>query len=262
MKNQLIKFFNKPQTKTAFYWTIFWILQSVLMSGGSSIEFYLLKNIAIVGLQIVVVYINLKLLFPYFFEKKKYILYSVLSIVLIYLTFSISFFFIDSIFSLFYINSLGSIGVHFSTDFWRILSGSSFYSLALVCSTLYKLLSINKTIEKENLAIKQENLEETICIREGNKSHFVLLNDIYYIKGLREYVVWNTKNKKIISLESLKGIEENLQPKGFLRVHKSYILHAKKIDSITSTSVKIGSEIIPIGRKYKENLTIYIEQNS
>ena len=149
MKYKSIKSFNNSRTKAFLYWIFFWFLQSILMSGGKHVNFYLQKNIAIVSLQAIVVYINLYVLFPFLFEKKKYILYTVSSIVLIYLIFSISFFFIELIFSLSSVKSV-FIGSYFSTDFWRILSGSSFYSLALVCSTLYQLLIINRKIEKEN----------------------------------------------------------------------------------------------------------------
>ena len=158
------------------------------MSGGTALDGYLVKNIAIVGLQMFVVYFNLKILFPYFFEKKRYGLYIVISSILIYAVYTISFFAIRFVFSFQNIKVIGNFG--FPVDFWRILSGSSFYSLALVCSTVYKLIGINKKIEKENHKIKKENASETICIKEANKSHFVLLQDIYFIKGLREYVVW------------------------------------------------------------------------
>lgn len=251
MRDKPLQFFNKRPAKILLYWILFWVLQSVLMSGGREVGVYLLKNTAIVGLQFVVVYVNLKVLFPYFFQQKRYVSYVVLSIVLIYLVYSVSFFFIDFALSFQSLPFLGDF--QFQTDFWRILSGSSFYSLALVCSTIYKLLSINRRIESEMLEMQKEYTEETICVKEGSKSHFIHIDSIQFIKGLREYVVWNTEDKKIISLDSLKRIEAELEPKGFKRVHKSYIINTKKINSLTRSSIEIGKETIPIGRKYKDN---------
>ncbi|MEQ6123620.1 LytTR family DNA-binding domain-containing protein [Pseudotenacibaculum sp. MALMAid0570] len=221
------------------------------MSGASGFDFYLIKNIAIVSLQAIVVYANTNILFPFLFDRKRYLLYTLSSVILIYLIFSISFTCIDLAFSTFTSLQSEFLGPYFSTDFWRILSGSSFYSLALVCSTIYILFKRNQTLEKD---FAKGITDEIIEIKEGKKTHFVKLSDIYFIKGLREYVLWNTKNKNIISLQSLKEIESSLKEKGFIRIHKSYIVNTEHIDSIQSNSVTISKEELPIGRAYKNNL--------
>lgn len=142
-------------------------------------------------------------------------------------------------------------GPYFSTDFWRILSGSSFYSLALVCSTIYILLKRNQRLEKINT---KDPSQETIEIREGKRTHIVPLKNVYFVKGLREYVVWHTKDKNIISLQSLKEIEASLYEKGFSRIHKSYVINRTHITVVQSNSVTINEVEIPVGRKYKDNL--------
>ncbi len=253
MIQQSNKAINKRLFKIFFFWILFWLLQSVLMSGGQHIDFYLIKNIVIVSLQAIIALTNLYVLYPYFFEKRKFILYTIISIAFIYIIFTLSFFFIDAILSASYSIQSNYKGIQFSTDFWSILSGSSFYSLALLCSTLYKLLTVNRTIEIENKKMKQGSKEEVLSIKEGNTTHFINIDEILFIKGLREYVVWNTEDQRIISLESLKSIEEKLGDKGFKRVHKSYIINTNKINALSSSSVKVGGEEIPIGRKYREN---------
>lgn len=199
------------------FWIIFWMVQSVLMSGGELVALYLVKNIAIVGLQLLVVIINVHVLYPLLFAQKKYVAYIFISLFLIYLVFSFSFFFIELALS-FTPVPFDFPGIRFSTDFWIILSGSSFYSLALVCSTLYKLMETNQEKDKVNqqllyvnqstetkyLDLKERlnNSNKILTIREGNKKHLVPVTDIYYIKGLKEYVVWHTKYEKIVTLDS------------------------------------------------------------
>lgn len=254
MKNKRLQFFNKPLVKVLLFWIAFWLLQSVLMSGGKHINFYLTKNIAIVGLQAAIVYMNLRFLFPRFFLKKQFVLYIISSLVLIYLVFTVSFFFIELVFSSWDIQS-NYDGIVFVTDFWRILSGSSFYSLALVCSTLYQLLMINRKLEKSQ-GNQKDDSEHIIQIKEGNTTHFVPIDDVLYIKGLREYVQWKTKEKKIIALQSLKSIEDELGHRGFVRVHKSYIVNSAKITSVSSKEIQILNEYIPTGKTYRNNLQL------
>jgi len=245
------------------FWMVYWFIQSLLMSRGDTVDFYLIKNIIIVGLQFLVVYFNFKWLFPRFFEKGKYALYVSLSIVLIYSVFSLSFVLIDTAFYLYYPNfSMQDDGAYFTTDFWRILSGSSFYSLALVCSLVYKLLKINKAKESLNVELKQQLKEDnnvgSVTINEGRKIHKVLIKDIYFIKGLKEYVVWHVKDKNIIVLQTMNSIEADYKDKGFLRVHKSYIINMSHVSSFKSNSLTIGNDIIPIGRTFKKRVSEFL----
>lgn len=60
-----------------------------------------------------------------------------------------------------------------------------------------------------------------------------------------------TKEKKLITLESLKKLEEIL-PSSFKRVHKSFIVNTKFIDSIWGNQLEVGKTKIPIGKSYKK----------
>lgn len=248
----------KRKFKVYIFWIVYWFIQSVLMSGGKEVHFYLVKNIVLVGLQICVVYLNLKVLFPLFFTKKKYLVYSILSFLLIYTAFTISFGLIDVLFGFVYSGFKGMLEVRFATDFWEILSGSSFYSLGLVCSLVYQLIKLNNEKDSAHLELKQNIIKNSkdkiITIKEGYQTHKIAIDDVYYIKGLKEYVVWHTKSRNVIALQTMRSIEENYKELGFLRVHKSYILNREHIDTIQTNSIFVNGEQIPIGRAYKSNL--------
>jgi DNA-binding LytR/AlgR family response regulator len=95
--------------------------------------------------------------------------------------------------------------------------------------------------------------EAYIFIKSGTRMHKVYLHDIYAIEGLREYAQVKTKGQKILTLTRLSELEEALQGKGFIRIHKSHIINISKIDSIEFNQVKVGDDLVPIGEKYKSS---------
>lgn len=86
------------------------------------------------------------------------------------------------------------------------------------------------------------------------------LDDILYIEGLKDYVKVELRNleKAILSLTSLKALEEKLPPKRFMRIHRSFIVSLDKITSMTKNSVHIGKTMITVGDRYKEAFTQFI----
>jgi two-component system response regulator LytT len=82
----------------------------------------------------------------------------------------------------------------------------------------------------------------------------IALDDILYIEGLKDYVKVHLKGveKAVLSLTSLKALEEKLPGKRFMRVHRSFIVSLDKITSMTKNSLLIGKMNIAVGDQYKE----------
>jgi two-component system response regulator LytT len=82
----------------------------------------------------------------------------------------------------------------------------------------------------------------------------IALDDIMYIEGLKDYVKVHLKGieKAVLSLTSLKALEEKLPSKRFMRVHRSFIVSLDKVTSMTKNSLQIGKVNIAIGDQYKE----------
>ncbi len=92
--------------------------------------------------------------------------------------------------------------------------------------------SINKAVELFKLKQNSENPvsgQEYISIHADHKIYRIRLDDILYIEGLREYVSYYTSKKRIITLASLKNLEESLPDSMFMRIHKSYIIPVQKL---------------------------------
>jgi len=115
---------------------------------------------------------------------------------------------------------------------------------------------------KERLKRAQENISDGspahvpdhLFIRTEYRIQRVDLASIYYIEALRDYVAIHTGTGKILSLESMKHMEELLPEDQFIRIHKSYIIHRNKIDFLERGRVVIGKEYLPIGDTYKEKV--------
>jgi DNA-binding LytR/AlgR family response regulator len=90
----------------------------------------------------------------------------------------------------------------------------------------------------------------------------IALSDILYIEGLKDYVkVWlKSQEKPILSLTSLKSLEEKLPSKKFMRVHRSFIVSLDKINSITRNALQIGKVNITVGDQYKDVFSQFLSK--
>ena len=100
-----------------------------------------------------------------------------------------------------------------------------------------------------------------IFVKSEYKYLHILFEDILYIEGLKDYVKIHTFDglKPILSLMSLKQLEENLPFDNFIRVHRSYIINIEKISSINKNRIVINKKQIPIGETYKKQFMAIID---
>ena len=108
----------------------------------------------------------------------------------------------------------------------------------------------------------KEEQETGIFVKSDYKLIHVLYDDILFIEGLKDYVKIYTKKepKPILSLMSMKSLEEDLPSNRFVRVHRSYIIQKDKIASIKKNRIVIGDKQIPIGETYRTNFLAMIER--
>lgn len=92
-----------------------------------------------------------------------------------------------------------------------------------------------------------------IFIKTENRLEKITLTDIVYIEGMRDYRRIHTANKKIMTLQNFKELEQIIPSTLVCRVHKSYMVALNKIESIERSRIKISDQIIPISETYKES---------
>ena len=92
-----------------------------------------------------------------------------------------------------------------------------------------------------------------LFIKTGHRIQKVLLEEILYIEGMRDYRKIHCVNGKIMTLETFGELEEKLPGNEFCRVHKSFMVAINKIESIEKNSITIHQAIIPVSETYKEH---------
>lgn len=99
-----------------------------------------------------------------------------------------------------------------------------------------------------------------IFVKSEYKLIHLLYDDLLYIEGLKDYVKIYSEQvpKPILSLMSLKSLEEKLPADRFVRVHRSFIIHKNKISSIDKNRIVIGKKQIPIGETYRRQFQAII----
>ena len=113
-----------------------------------------------------------------------------------------------------------------------------------------------KSVEKVYNELKTDNLGKTndyLFVKTEYRIEKIDLDNILYIKGMKDYLQIITTDKKIMTLQTFKNIIEFLPEKEFVRVHNSYIIAISKIDNIVRNRIKIRDEMIPISDSYKDD---------
>lgn len=116
--------------------------------------------------------------------------------------------------------------------------------------------AINRVVEIKQIRLQQKlqcTAEGSIFLRENKKMVRVNIADILYIESDRDYAKVVTSVRTIITKHNISFFEQELNPKDFIRVHRSFIVSIKRIDAFSSSSVEIGKVEIPFGRLYKED---------
>lgn len=105
--------------------------------------------------------------------------------------------------------------------------------------------------------------QEFLFIKSEYKIIRIELNSIKYIEGMSEYVRIHRENAKaIMSLLSLKMLQEQLPSEKFMRVHKSYIVNLNKISEIENNNILFDNNcIIPVSKMYREDFLAYVNKN-
>jgi DNA-binding LytR/AlgR family response regulator len=98
------------------------------------------------------------------------------------------------------------------------------------------------------------NKIEYIFIHADYSLMKIMLEDILYIEGLKDYIKIHLTTQKypVVCRMTMKSIEEKLPSNEFLRIHKSYIISLKKVESIRNQKIKIGENHIPLSDNYSD----------
>lgn len=132
--------------------------------------------------------------------------------------------------------------------------------------------AVNKAVEHAGLA--QRDGSPVHHVGEGQDFFFVKadkklvkvnFDDIIYIEGLKDYVIIRLMHGRVITLQTMKSLEDRLPQGRFKRIHRSYIVAMDKITAIEGNMVEVQEKdkpkLLPIGKNYRDDLLEMIEKN-
>ena len=127
------------------------------------------------------------------------------------------------------------------------------------------LKSTDKALEWFTVIQRQDiyRRDRFMFVKTDYKLQRIALDDILYIEGLKDYVRFYLKNgDRIMSLMSMKKLEEYLPKPEFLRTHRSYIVHMSETPLVDRFRIVFGETFIPISENYKDEVQYYFDMHT
>lgn len=104
-----------------------------------------------------------------------------------------------------------------------------------------------------------------IFVKADKKLVKVNFDEIIYIEGLKDYVIIRLENTRVITLQTMKSLEDKLPESSFKRIHRSYIVNIGKISAIVGNMVEVLekglAKHLPVGKNYRDELLEMINKN-
>ncbi len=260
MNSSFQKFIQNNSYKHLLYWTTY-VLFFALIWGSYDQSYFRNIMIQLLGLpsRLILVYVTLWGLVPFYFLRKKYIEF-VLSYILL-LTFCGAFLQRATMFFIVQPIYLPEWKSHDFFALTEVMNTILDVNLAAVIPVGYAFFKIwsesqerNAELEEIYQELSQTKTDDFLYLKSEKSLQKVFIKDIIFIESLKNYIKVKTNEREIIAYKSLSAIEEELPVKQFIRVHRSYIVSRNFIDSFSPTQVDLKGTIIPIGRKYKSEV--------
>lgn len=120
------------------------------------------------------------------------------------------------------------------------------------------MAAVNKAYEYINLRKTKNALrkDDFLFIKTSHKIQKIFYSDILYLEGLKDYTkIHLAESKKpFVTLQSLKYFETRLPREDFIRIHRSYIISLRRVDTVSRKAVLLGETELPCSEHYRDLL--------
>ena len=140
-----------------------------------------------------------------------------------------------------------------------LLKPISFSDFLRAANKAKNIVQLSAKGQKENLITPANHL----FVKSEHKLVRIYFEDVKYIESQHEYIRIHLLNgQSIMTKLSLKSMEEQLSPRRFMRVHRSFIVNLEKITLIERNRIVFDGKIsIPVSEQYKDKFQAYIDQS-
>tara|TARA_R100000935_G_scaffold8302_6_gene17365 strand:- start:3095 stop:3811 length:717 start_codon:yes stop_codon:yes gene_type:complete len=102
-------------------------------------------------------------------------------------------------------------------------------------------------------------VSDFMFVRSDRKMIKIDYDAIIYIESYSDYLKIHVKNNTIVTRETITAIEAKLPKQQFLRIHRSYIIAIRYIQSFTNEHITVNNQALPISRTYKKDVLQFLE---
>ena len=128
-------------------------------------------------------------------------------------------------------------------------------------TSVNKALQLIQLEQKAHKEVPQE--EDFVIVKSESKLIQIAISKILFIESVKDYVrIYLDNDTAVMSLMSIKNIEDRLPKSRFLRVHRSFIVQTSKIKLIERNRIVFGKQYIPVSDTYKPAFIDYINRHS
>jgi len=107
--------------------------------------------------------------------------------------------------------------------------------------------------------------EDFFFVKADKKLVRIKYDEILYIEGLKDYVIIRLEQGRVVTLQTMKSLEDKLPADKFMRIHRSYIVSIDKIHAVDGTSVDVFEKGVvkqlPIGKNYRDEILEMVNKN-
>lgn len=125
-----------------------------------------------------------------------------------------------------------------------------------------KVRSVLQSNSKDSSPMSDDDF---FFVKADKKLIKVKFNDILYIEGLKDYVIIRMEEGRVITLQTMKSLEDKLPAKKFMRIHRSYIVAIDKIHALVGNMVEVlekgQTKHLPVGKNYRDELLQLINES-
>ncbi len=138
---------------------------------------------------------------------------------------------------------------------------NDFLRAAMKVQEQYNLRHQNTPAIQQSTPVDQS--DGTIFVKTDYRVVRISIADIRYVEGMSEYLKIHLEEQKpVITLLSMKKMEEYLPAQQFMRIHRSYIVNLTKIQEVNKNRIILDAETyLPLGDLYKEQFNDYLSKN-
>jgi two-component system LytT family response regulator len=128
-----------------------------------------------------------------------------------------------------------------------------------IAKTINRILEFSELRHQSQASLLEDGY---LFVKVDGDHQKIQYKDILYVEAFADYVkIWTSPEKRFVTLQTMRNMEQTLPAELFLRTHRSFIVSIDKISSIQPQNLQLGTVQIPIGKNYKDSVAKLLQKS-